>query len=217
MGLDRRAALWAVKGLGGGTQIGGVNTSPRRATSADTPLLTSGTTGDLFDEPPVELPETTQGEHVVHDYAAISLSLKAHPISFFREDLARRRVITSATHWDEKLAGRRVSVAGLVLVRQRPGTAKGVIFITLEDETGIVNVVVWPKVFEKNRRTVMTAQFLLVRGKIEREGLVIHVVADQLIDLSDQLKRLGDGTADLPKTDKEVREGSWKPKSRDFH
>ena len=120
MGLDRRAALWAVKGLGGGTRQSG----PKRATSADTPLLTwqavEGATGDLFDEPPVDLPETTPGEHVVHDYAAISLSLKAHPIAFFREDLARRRVITSAAHWNEKLAGRRVSVAGLVLVRQRP-------------------------------------------------------------------------------------------------
>ena len=91
------------------------------------------------------------------------------------------------------------------------------IFITLEDETGIVNVVVWPKVFEKNRRTVMTAQFLQVRGKIEREGLVIHVVAEQLVDLSRRAARLGDGTAGMPKTDKEVREGSWKPKSRDFH
>ncbi len=110
-----------------------------------------------------------------------------------------------------------MAVAGLVLVRQRPGTAKGVIFLTLEDETGIVNIVVWPKVFEKNRRTVMTAQFLEVRGKIEREGLVIHVVAEQLIDLSEELKRLSAGTAVLPKTDKEVREGSWKPKSRDFH
>ena len=213
MGLDRRAALWAVKGLGGGTRHGGA----RRATSADTPLLTWQATGDLFDEPPVALPETTPGEHVVYDYAAISLSLKAHPIAFFRADLARWRVITSATHWDDKLAGRRVSVAGLVLVRQRPGTAKGVIFITLEDETGIVNIVVWPKVFEKNRRTVMTAQFLLVRGRIQREGLVIHVVAEELVDLSDELERLADGTADLPKTDREIREGSWKPKSRDFH
>ena len=173
--------------------------------------------GGLFDEAGVDLPETTLGEHVVHDYAALSLSLKAHPISFFREDLARRRAITSVEHWDERLAGNRVSVAGLVLVRQRPGTAKGVIFITLEDETGIVNVVVWPKVFEKNRRTVMTAQFLLVRGKIEREGLVIHVVADELIDLSHELKRLGDGTAGMPRTDRDMREGSWKPKSRDFH
>jgi len=174
-------------------------------------------TGDLFDEKRVDLPETTLGEHVVHDYAAISLSLIAHPIAFFRGDLAHRGVITSAAHWDDKLAGRRVTVAGLVLVRQRPGTAKGVIFLTLEDEAGIVNIVVRPKVFEKNRRIVMTAQFLQVRGRIEREGLVIHVVAEQLVDLSDELKRLGDGTAGMPRTDKEVREGSWKPKSRDFH
>jgi error-prone DNA polymerase len=213
MGLDRRAALWAVRGLDGGAVQGGV----RRATAARTPLIASAGTGDLFDEARVDLPETSLGEHVVHDYASISLSLKAHPIAFFREELAHRRVLTSAQHWDEKLGGRRVAVAGLVLVRQRPGTAKGVIFLTLEDETGIVNIVVWPKVFEKNRRTVMTAQFLEVRGRIEREGLVIHVVADQLIDLSDRLRALGDGTAGMPRTDREVREGSWKPKSRDFH
>ena len=221
IGLDRRAALWAVKGLDGGA----LHTGPKRATSTHNPLMTwatrgdsaRGGTGDLFDERRVDLPETTLGEHVVHDYAAISLSLKAHPVAFFRQDLASRGVITSAAHWHDKLAGRRVSVAGLVLVRQRPGTAKGVIFLTLEDETGIVNVVVWPKVFERNRRTVMTAQFLQVRGRIEREGLVIHVVADELVDLSDELRALGDGTAGMPKTDKEVREGSWKPKSRDFH
>jgi len=217
IGLDRRAALWAVKGLDGGA----LHTGPKRAISTHNPLMTWGTTregtGDLFDERRVELPETTLGEHVVHDYAAISLSLKAHPVAFFRQDLVRRGVIASAAHWDDKLAGRRVTVAGLVLVRQRPGTAKGVIFLTLEDETGVVNVVVWPKVFENNRRTVMTAQFLQVRGKIEREGLVIHVVADELVDLSEKLRALGDGTAGMPKTDKEVREGSWKPKSRDFH
>jgi error-prone DNA polymerase len=211
IGLDRRAALWAVKGLGGGA----LHTGAKRATSADNPLW--GGTGDLFDEARVGLPETTLGEHVVHDYAALSLSLKAHPVAFFREELSRRGVLTSAAHWDERLAGRRVKVAGLVLVRQRPGTAKGVIFLTLEDETGIVNIVVWPKVFERNRRTVMKAQFLEVRGRIEREGLVIHVVAEQLVDLSDRLRSLGDGTAGMPKTDKEVREGSWKPKSRDFH
>ena len=85
-------------------------------------------------------------------------------------------------HWDEALKGRYVRVAGLVLVRQQPGTAKGVIFITLEDETGIVNIVVWPKVFARNRRTVMAAHFLEVRGKIEREGLVVHVIANELID-----------------------------------
>jgi error-prone DNA polymerase len=213
MGLDRRAALWAVKGLAGGALQAG----PKRATSSLSPILTRAETGDLFAEPCVDLPATSLGEHVVEDYAAIGLSLKAHPVAFFREALARRGVLTSAAHWDERLAGRRVTVAGLVLVRQRPGTAKGVIFLTLEDETGIVNVVVWPKVFEKNRRVVMTAQFLEVRGKIERQGLVIHVVAEKLTDLTPELRSLGEGTAGLPKTDREIREGSWKPRSRDFH
>jgi error-prone DNA polymerase len=218
IGLDRRAALWAVKGLDGGA----LHAKARRATSAGSPLTAwrgsaGGETGDLFDEARVTLPETTLGEHVVHDYTAIGLSLKAHPVSFFREDLARGGVITSAEHWDERLKGRYVRVAGLVLVRQQPGTAKGVIFVTLEDEIGIVNVVVWPKVFARNRRVVMSAQFLEVRGRIEREGLVIHVIADRLIDRTHELRALGDGTAGLPKTDKEYREGSWKPKSRDFH
>ena len=124
------------------------------------------------------------------DYAALGLSLKAHPVAFFREALSARGVLTSARHWEERLAGRRVTVAGLVLVRQRPGTAKGTIFLTLEDETGIVNVVVWPKVFERCRRIVMTAQFLAVRGRIEREGLVIHVVAERMQDLTPWLDDL---------------------------
>src|SRR5262249_59709881 len=109
-------------------------------TGADTPLLArSAAGGDLFDEPRVDLPETTLGEHVVHDYAALSLSLKAHPISFFRKDLARWRVITSAQHWNERLAGNRVSVAGLVVVRQRPGTPQGGGFLSLQGGTGPVN------------------------------------------------------------------------------
>jgi error-prone DNA polymerase len=212
--LDRRAALWAVKGLGGGM----LEKRPKPMTCKAASLLQHGMTGDLFAEPTVTLPAITLGEHVVEDYAAISLSLKAHPIAFFRRPLAARGILTSAEHSDEQWAGRRVSVAGLVLVRQRPGTAKGVIFLTLEDETGIVNVVVWPKVFAKNRRVVMSAQFLEVHGRIERQGLVIHVVADRLVDHSDELRALGDGTAGMPATAKQVREGSWKPpKSRDFH
>jgi error-prone DNA polymerase len=158
----------------------------------------------------------TLGEHVVHDYATLSLSLKAHPIAFFREALAGQRVITSAQHCDARYAGRYVRVAGLVLVRQQPGTAKGVIFITLEDETGVINVVVWPKIFAKNRRTVMTAQFLEVRGRLERLGLVIHVMADRLIDRSEELRTLGSGQAHLAGFDKEHREGSWTSRSRDF-
>jgi error-prone DNA polymerase len=220
-GLDRRAALWAVRGLDGGA----LHTKAKRATAAASPITTwPGNrllSADLFDERPVDLPSASLGEHVVADYAALGLSLKAHPVAFFREELTARRILTSAQHWDERLAGRRVTVAGLVLVRQRPGTAKGVIFLTLEDETGIVNVVVWPKVFEQNRRVLMTAQFLAVRGKIQREGLVIHVVAEELIDLTHELRRLGDGTATLPNPTREHREGSWRPpwtpKSRDFH
>jgi error-prone DNA polymerase len=212
--LDRRAALWAVKGLGGGA----LDKRSKPMTCNAASLLRQGMTGDLFAEPTVTLPAITLGEHVVEDYAAISLSLKAHPIAFFRRPLAARGILTSAEHSDEQWAGRRVSVAGLVLVRQRPGTAKGVIFLTLEDETGIVNVVVWPKIFAKNRRVVMSAQFLEVHGRIERQGLVIHVVADRLVDRSDELRALGDGTAGMPATAKQVREGSWKPpKSRDFH
>ncbi len=214
IGLDRRAALWAVKGLAGGA----LHARPKRIASSTPSLLTQVKNGDLFAEPSVALPAITLGEHVVEDYAAISLSLKAHPIAFFRQHLASRGILTSAEHWDERLAGRRVSVAGLVLVRQRPGTAKGVIFLTLEDETGIVNVVVWPKVFDKNCRVVMSAQFLEVHGKLEREGLVLHLVAERLVDHSDVLRTLAAGTAGMPHTDKKVREGSWRPhKSRDFH
>jgi error-prone DNA polymerase len=111
-----------------------------------------------------------------------------------------------------------VTVAGLVLVRQRPGTSKGVVFMTLEDETDIANIIVWPKVFERNRRTVMTARFLAVRGRLQRAGLVIHVVADSFIDLSAELSSLRDGEhflAELPSPSH--GEGSWVSKSRDFH
>ena len=203
-----------MKGLAGGA----LSARPKRMATTTQSLLTQGKTGDLFTEAKVALPSISLGEHVVEDYAAISLSLKAHPIAFFRQQLATRGILTSAEHWDERRAGRRAAVAGLVLVRQRPGTAKGVIFLTLEDETGIVNVVVWPKVFAKNRRVVMSAQFLEVHGRIEREGLVIHLVAERLVDRSDQLRSLAEGTAGMPATAKQVREGSWKPpKSRDFH
>ncbi len=215
LGLDRRAALWAVKGLEGGTQ----QNRAAQATSSSRPLLTAARMGDLFDEAPVALPTMTLGEHVVEDYAAIGLSLKAHPCSFFRAELGARGVITSDEHRDESLKDRRVSVAGLVLVRQRPGTAKGVIFLTLEDETGIVNAVVWPDVFEANRRVVMNAQLLLVHGKIQREGIVIHVVAEEFVDLSAWLPRLAAGEAPAPSTLPLPLEppAARLLKSRDFH
>jgi error-prone DNA polymerase len=128
---------------------------------------------------------------VMHDYQTTGLSLKAHPCSFFRTDLTRLGVITSREHRDEKLKqNAKVTVAGLVLMRQMPGTAKGVVFITLEDETGIANIIVWPQVLAENRRVVMTGEFLAIRGRLQRAGLVIHVIAESFIDLSVELRRL---------------------------
>jgi error-prone DNA polymerase len=110
-------------------------------------------------------------------------------------------VITNREHRSEDLQqDSRITVAGLVLIRQRPGTSKGVIFMTLEDETGIANIIVWPKTFEKNRRVVMTSRFLAVRGRLQRAGLVVHVVAEEFSDLTAELHRLRDGDPFLSKT-----------------
>ncbi len=155
------------------------------------PLLTPHMSDELFPEAHVALPPMPLSEHVVEDYVATGLSLKAHPVRFFRERLAALGAIENV-----KLRGKdlrqdsRVTVAGLVLVRQRPGTAKGVIFMTLEDETDIANIIVWPKAFENNRRIVMTARFLAVRGRLQRAGLVIHIVAENFVDLSGELPML---------------------------
>ncbi len=133
-------------------------------------------------------------EHVVEDYVATGLSLKAHPIKFFRDRLVALGALANARLHDAAVPqDSMVTVAGLVLVRQRPGTSKGVVFMTLEDETGIANIIVWPKVFEQNRRTVMTARFLAVRGRLQRVGLVIHVVAESFTDLSSLLPWLREG------------------------
>ena len=133
-------------------------------------------------------------EHVVEDYVATGLSLKEHPVRFFRDRLTALGALPNARlRGDDLRQDDRVTVAGLVLVRQRPGTAKGVIFMTLEDETDIANIIVWPKAFAKNRRTVMTARFLAVRGRLQRAGLVIHVVAENFVDLSAELPWLRDG------------------------
>ena len=112
-----------------------------------------------------------------------------------------------------------ITVAGLVLVRQRPGTAKGVVFLTLEDETDIANIIVWPKAFEKNRRTVMTARFLAVRGRLQRAGLVVHVVAESFVDLSAELSSLREGDVFSAEFSSQLRpeDASLPLKSRDFH
>jgi error-prone DNA polymerase len=218
LGLDRRAALWAARRL----DTIGIRPARGGATAADgaLPLLTPHLSDELFPEQPVELPAMPLAEHVVEDYMAIGLSLKAHPVHFFREHLDALGAIRNGELRGEELAPDSfVTVAGLVLVRQRPGTSKGVVFMTLEDETDIANIIVWPKVFEKNRRTVMTARFLAVRGKLQRAGLVIHVVAESFIDLSANLASLRDGELSLPAVSSPShQEGSWRMlKSRDFH
>jgi error-prone DNA polymerase len=234
MGLDRRAALWTARRL----DVIGIRTTRPVAAAKDAtakrdkfgderlPLLAPHMSDELFPEPAVALPAMPLAEHVVEDYVATGLSLKEHPVRFFRARLTARGVLRNAALRGEDLRqDMRVTVAGLVLVRQRPGTAKGVIFMTLEDETDIANIIVWPKAFEQNRRIVMSARFLAVRGRLQRAGLVIHVVAESFVDLSDELLTLRDngvgedGDLFAPKFS-----GSQHPvdthlllKSRDFH
>ena len=183
MGLDRRQALWAVKGL----DTGGAQEA--------LPLLAP--LAGAFPEPPAALPAMGLGEHVIEDYRATGLSLKRHPVALLRQDLAVRRISRNAQLLAAP-AAKLVRVAGLVLVRQQPGSAKGVIFMTLEDETGIANIVVWRKVFERFRPIVMGARLVEVVGRVQREGEVIHIVADRLVDLSPLLRRLADPGLSTP-------------------
>ncbi|MFX4223982.1 MAG: error-prone DNA polymerase [Thalassobaculum sp.] len=188
MGVARREAFWAARALA--TAADG----PAAGKAADTlPLFAAA-------EAEVTLPAAPIGEEVVDDYASLRLSLKAHPLALLRGRLQEEgRVPCSVLESDagSGRAGRRVRLGGLVLVRQRPGTAKGVIFITLEDETGIANLVVWADIFERYRREVLGAKLLGVTGRVQREGRVVHVVVEHLEDLTDRLAALTDGTLDL--------------------
>jgi error-prone DNA polymerase len=136
----------------------------------------------------------TAGSEVVEDYGHAGLTLRQHPVAFLRGDL------TAHLHPSHGRArdGRWLEAAGLVLVRQRPGSAKGVMFFTLEDETGTANLVLWPQVFEKFRRVVMSASMIAVRGRIQREGEVVHLVAHRLVDLSAELATVGSRDAAFP-------------------
>jgi len=184
-GLDRRAALWDVRALAPGSAA---ERLPLFA-EASGGSARGDIEGELQHEPSVTLPAMPAGEQVINDYRTLSLSLKAHPLQFLRADLSERGIVRA-----EELAllksGRRVKVAGLVLVRQRPGTAKGVIFATLEDETGVANIIVWPKIFERFRPIVIGARLLGVTGRLQSAEGVIHVVADFVEDLSPLLARL---------------------------
>ena len=203
LGLDRRAALWAVRRLNRIDISTGV---------PDTlPLFAPHFDDGLFTEPAVSMPDMRLSEHVTEDYRTMELSLRAHPCRFFRAELDAMGVITNREHREPGHAQDEiVTVAGIVLIRQRPGTAKGVVFMTIEDETGIANIIVWPKILEANRRVVMAARFLAVRGRLQKADLVVHVVAQEFIDLSGELRRLADESGHAPET-------PAVPKSRDFH
>jgi error-prone DNA polymerase len=205
IGLDRRAALWEVRAL-----------DPLSAAERLPLFAVAETQGEgLQREAEVVLPPMRQGEHVVSDYRALSLSLKAHPVSFLRTRLAAHAIV-AAERLAEMRSGCRVSVAGLVLVRQRPGTASGVIFTTLEDETGIANVIVWPKIFERYRPIVMGARLMRVTGRLQSEQGVIHVVAERLEDLTPLLALLSAAPrgADAPAPTEEMRRPSDAPRDR---
>jgi error-prone DNA polymerase len=205
LGLDRREALWQVRGL-----------------SAALPLFAHQPVAVK----PASLPLMTQGEHVIADYQTAGLSLKAHPMRFLRAQFSREGVLSCA----EATAGRdgtAVAVAGVVLVRQRPGNGN-VVFCTIEDETGIANIVVWSSMLEQFRRAILGSSLLLVRGKLQRspEGIV-HVIAEQLEDRSAAMASIVEDAPVLtiatpademprPRAPRHPRAERVVPRSRDF-
>lgn len=203
LGSDRRQALWVVSAFG------------------DRPIaLFDGTSSESMQEIQVQLPLMTEGEHVVQDYAATGLSLKNHPVALVREklDLLHNTKIAGLTKMKD---GDPVKVAGLITVRQRPGTAKGVLFMTLEDETGAANIVVWEKLFDQYRKEIIQSRLFMVEGKLQIEGEVIHVVAGRCFNLNSLLRGLIVGNPDdlplltLARADETTAPG---PDSRDiFH
>ncbi|MCL6655168.1 error-prone DNA polymerase [Agrobacterium rubi] len=178
--LERRDALWSIKALRD-------EPLPLFAAAADREQKSIAEQA----EPEVELRQMTEGHNVVADYGHVGLTLREHPMAFLRESLTKRSMVTCEEAMSAR-EGRWVYTAGLVLVRQKPGSAKGVMFITIEDETGPANVVVWPGLFEKRRRVVLGSSMMAINGRIQREGEVVHLVAQQLFDLSADLSGLAD-------------------------
>jgi error-prone DNA polymerase len=184
--LARRDALWAIKGL---------RDEPLPLFAAASARVAEAV--PEAQEPTVALRPMTAGGEVVEDYGHVGLTLRSHPVSFLREDLRRRRIVPCAEAMQAR-DGRWLQTAGLVLVRQMPGSAKGVMFITIEDETGIANLVIWSTLYEKQRRVILSAGMLGVHGRIQREGEVVHLVAHKLTDLSPDLASVGDREAAFP-------------------
>ncbi|HEY9037565.1 MAG TPA: error-prone DNA polymerase [Roseovarius sp.] len=216
MGIDRRQALWQAQALKDAPAL---------------PIFDHANTRAHGPDPEVALPQMPRAEHVVADYQTLRLSLKAHPMSFYRSSL-RAQGYSAASDLPSMRHGQQVSLAGLVLIRQKPGSAKGVCFITLEDETGVANLVIWPRMFKSYRPIIMSARLMVVHGRVQTDGRVIHVVADDLQDRSDRLAGLSDtpmpeintrgdhpthpipGQVSLAGHPRDVR---VIPKSRDFH
>jgi error-prone DNA polymerase len=199
LGLDRRDALWAVRAL------------RRAGDKDDLPLFARVSMPEL--EPDASLPPMPPGQQVVEDYRHLHLSLKAHPVSFLRAAFDRQGIVRHE-QLRRTRSGQRVTVGGIVLVRQRPGTAKNIIFMTMEDETGIANVIIWPRVFETFRPEVLGSRLVSVSGELQNEQGVIHVVADRIKDLTPMLRRLSE--------DPEPAEAAGEivavmPKGRNFH
>ncbi|MCJ1901473.1 error-prone DNA polymerase [Paracoccus versutus] len=186
LGLARREALWAIRGL----------------RDEELPLFAAASAreGALVaevNEPAVALRPMAAGSEVVEDYAHTGLTLRRHPVAFLRQDLAKRRIAPCGEAMSSR-DRRWLEAAGIILVRQRPGSAKGVLFITLEDETGIANVVVWQKVFERFRRTILSSGMIAVHGRIQREGEVVHLVAHRITGLSRDLASVGERDEAFP-------------------
>ncbi len=213
-GADRRQGLWKVRGLGEAPL-------PLFA-AADRAAETISAEGI---EPAVSLRPLTDGREVIEDYRSLQLSLRAHPLTFVRGELARRGV-TKCADLATVRDGRHVEVAGIILVRQKPGSAKGILFITIEDETGIANGILWPDRFERQRRTVMSASMIGMKGRVQKEGEVIHVICDRIIDHGDLLHRVGemsfphrtgrgDGAKHAGSPDR--GDAGWKPEPRNSY
>ncbi len=208
--LNRRGALWAAKGLG----------------LKPLPLFAAAEGAEAA-EPKVALPAMSMGQEVTEDYRHLRLSLKCHPMALLRPAMAERGIVPNSGLRGLK-DGTRVQVAGIVLIRQQPGTASGVIFVTIEDETGVANIVVWPRVFQEFRRQLLGSQLMAIEGTVQSDesGYVIHVVAERLFDLSSHLHGLGDPArpyADMLSRADEEKTGGFNrpmaraiPKSRDF-
>ena len=178
MGLNRRDALWQVRAIRGQKPL---------------PLFNDPIDGEYIQEPQVTLPTMHLGEEVVEDYLAMRLTIRAHPMELLRPSMPG--LLTHDRLVQAPLG--RYSVCGLVITRQRPGTASGVIFLTLEDETGVSNVVIWHKVYEKYRRIVIGGRLLRVTGPLQREGIVVHLIAETVEDMSHKLSELGHPLDDM--------------------